>query len=60
MLKKRAKIVIDNEFLKAVEKLKEIITNEPTIPYHNKIERPVAYASRTLSDTETKYSTTEK
>lgn len=84
-LKKKAKIIINDDFIKAVDKLKELITNEPILKYpdfeqpfilttdasdfalgavlsqnEENIEKPVAYASRTLSNTETKYSTTEK
>lgn len=84
-LKKNAKVEHTNEFLDAVDKCKQILTNAPILQYPDfdkpfilttdasdfalgavlsqgnvGSDKPVAYASRTLSDTEIRYSTIEK
>lgn len=84
-LKKRNKIIIDQKYIDAFNKCKELLTNAPLLQYpdHSKpfilttdasnvalgavlsqgqvgSDQPVAYASRTLSDTESRYSTIER
>lgn len=84
-LKKNAKVTHTNEFIDAVDKCKQILTNAPILQYPDfdrpfilttdasdiaigavlsqgivGSDKPVAFASRTLSDTETRYSTIEK
>lgn len=84
-LKKGADIKHTEEFIKAFETCKKILTNEPVLQYpdfskpfvlttdasnvalgavlsQGKIgcDRPICYASRTLNDSEQKYSTIEK
>ncbi|CAK1593440.1 unnamed protein product [Parnassius mnemosyne] len=84
-LKKRNKITIDEKYINAFEKCKEILTSVPLLQYPDfdktfilttdasnialgavlsqgpiGSDRPVAYASRTLSDTESRYSTIER
>lgn len=84
-LKKGSKIKIDQEYIQAIEKCKQVLINAPILQYpdFNKpfilttdasdvalgavlsqgeigSDKPVAYASRTLSDTEQRYSTIEK
>lgn len=84
-LKKNAKVVHTDEFLDAVDKCKQILTNAPILQYPDfdkpfilttdasdfalgavlsqgivGSDKPIAFASRTLSDTETRYSTIEK
>lgn len=84
-LKKGSKIKIDQEYIQAFEKCKEVLINSPILQYPNFDEpfilttdasdvaigavlsqgtlgsdKPIAYASRTLSDTEQRYATIEK
>lgn len=84
-LKKNAKVVHTEEFIDAVNKCKQILTNAPLLQYPDfdqpfilttdasdvavgavlsqgnvGSDKPVAFASRTLSDTEARYSTIEK
>lgn len=84
-LKKGKRVVHTPEFVDAVKKCKQILTNSPILQFPDfskpfilttdasdvalgavlsqgtvGSDKPVAYASRTLSDTETRYSTIEK
>lgn len=84
-LKKRNKIIIDQKYIDAFNKCKELLTNAPLLQYPDYekpfvlttdasnvalgavlsqgqigSDKPIAYASRTLSDTETRYSTIER
>lgn len=84
-LKKGRRVIHTPEFLNAVEKCKQLLTNSPILQYPDfekpfilttdasdvalgavlsqgtvGSDKPVAYASRTLSETETRYSTIEK
>lgn len=84
-LKKRNKIIIDQNYIDSFNKCKELLTNAPLLQYPDYdrpfilttdastvalgavlsqgqigSDKPVAYASRTLSDTESRYSTIER
>lgn len=84
-LKKKNRIVIDQKYIDAFDKCKELLTNAPLLQYPDYEkpfilttdasnvaigavlsqgtvgnDKPVAYASRTLSDTESRYSTIER
>lgn len=84
-LKKNSKIVIDEKYLNAFEKCKELLISAPLLQYPDfekpfilttdasdfaigavlsqgsiGSDRPIAYASRTLNDSEKRYSTIEK
>lgn len=84
-LKKRNKIVIDQKYIDAFQRCKEILTNAPLLQFPDQTkpyilttdasnvalgavlsqgsvgsDKPIAYASRTLSETEMRYSTIER
>lgn len=84
-LKKRNKIVIEQKYIDAFEKCKELLVSAPLLQYPDPTkpyilttdasavaigavlsqgpigqDKPIAYASRTLSDTESRYSTIER
>lgn len=84
-LKKRNKIIIDQKYIDAFNKCKELLTHAPLLQYPDYSkpfilttdasnvalgavlsqgqigsDKPVAYASRTLSETESRYSTIER
>lgn len=84
-LKKGAKVVHNESFIKSFEQLKELLINAPILKYPDFTkpfvlttdasnvalgavlsqgnppnDQPIAYASRTLNDTEQRYSTIEK
>lgn len=84
-LKKRNKIIIDQKYIDAFNKCKELLTHAPLLQYPDyekpfilttdasnvalgavlsqgqiSSDKPIAYASRTLSDTESRYSTIER